>query len=218
MKQTENSYGSISTARTSFYSGWNDWAVPDKVFPLTEGFTEQKPDFITEDEINTEVSRGGSYSDSRLAAYVFFHNHTDRKERQDYLKNAFGIGGGGYMEKDVWHDGKGLRIKRTYHKEYAKEFLNWNQVERRMNQLIDSDRLLFPEDKAKFPEYERYVLSRNVDTLFAYAPELRPYVAEMFWRRLEKSPPDAGRYRKDRYAALCDGREVTVHVPLRSWV
>lgn len=168
-------------------------AVPDKVFPLTEGFTEQKPDFITEDEINTEVSRGGSYSDSRLAAYVFFHNHTDRKERQDYLKNAFGIGGGGYMEKDVWHDGKGLRIKRTYHKEYAKEFLNWNQVERRMNQLIDSDRLLFPEDKAKFPEYERYVLSRNVDTLFAYAPELRPYVAESFgegWKKVRRMLDD----------------------------
>lgn len=51
--------------------GWNDWAVPDKVFPLTEGFTEQKPDFITEDEINTEVSRGGSYSDSRLAPMCF---------------------------------------------------------------------------------------------------------------------------------------------------
>lgn len=150
-------------------------AVPDKVFPLSEGFTEQKPDFITEDEINSEVSRGGSYSDSRLDTYVFFHNHSDRKERQDYLKDSFGIGGHGYLEKDVWHDSKGFQIKRTYHKEYAREFLNWNQVERRINQLMDSDRFLSPEDKAKFPEYERHVLARNVDTFFAYAPELRPY-------------------------------------------
>lgn len=170
-------------------------AVPDKVFPLTEGFTEQKPDFITEDEINTEVSRGGSYSDSRLATYVFFHNHTDRKERQEYLKNAFGIGGSGYMEKDVWHDSKGLRIKRTYHKEYAKEFLNWNQVERRINQLMDADRYLSPEDKAKFPEYERHVLARNVDTFFAYAPELRPYVSEGFgegWKEVRRMLDDTG--------------------------
>lgn len=169
--------------------------MPDKVFPLTEGFTEQKPDFITEDEINTEVSRGGSYSDSRLATYVFFHNHTDRKERQEYLKNAFGIGGSGYMEKDVWHDSKGLRIKRTYHKEYAKEFLNWNQVERRINQLMDADRYLSPEDKAKFPEYERHVLARNVDTFFAYAPELRPYVSEGFgegWKEVRRMLDDTG--------------------------
>ena len=168
-------------------------AVPDKVFPLTEGFTEQKPDFITEDEINSEVSWGGSYSDSRLAAYVFFHNHTDRKERQDYLKDSFGTGGHGYLEKNVWYDGKGFQIKRTYHKEYAQVFLNWNQVERRMNQLIDSDRLLSPEDKVKFPEYERYVLCRNVDTLFAYAPELRPYVAESFgegWKKVRRMLDD----------------------------
>lgn len=84
-------------------------------------------------------------------------------------------------------DEKGFQIKRTYHKEYAQVFLNWNQVERRINQLIDSDRLLSPEDKAKFPEYGRYVLSRNVDTLFAYAPELRPYVPEGFgegWKKV----------------------------------
>lgn len=169
------------------------FAIPKKVFPLTEGFTEQKPDFITEDEINSEVSWGGSYSDSRLAAYVFFHNHTDRKERQDYLKDSFGTGGHGYLEKNVWYDSKGFQIKRRYHKEYAQVFLNWNQVERRINHLIDSDRLLSPEDKAKFPEYERYVLCRNVDTLFAYALELRPYVAESFgegWKKVRRMLDD----------------------------
>ena len=62
-----------------------------------------------------------------------------------------------------------------------------------MNQLIDSDRLLSPEDKVKFPEYERYVLCRNVDTLFAYAPELRPYVAESFgvgWKKVRRMLDD----------------------------
>ena len=64
-----------------------------KVFPLTEGFKEERPAFITEDEINEAVAPGGSYSDSRLAAYVFFQNHPDRKERQEYLQESFGTGG-----------------------------------------------------------------------------------------------------------------------------
>ena len=184
-------------------------AVPDKVFPLTEGFTEQKPDFITEDEINIEASRGGSYSDSRLATYVFFHNHTDRKERQDHLKKSFGDGGYGYLEKDVWHDSKGLRIKRTYHKEYAKEFLNWNQVERRINQLMEADRYLSPEDKAKFPEYERHVLAQNIDSFFCYAPELRPYVSEGFgdgWKEVRRMLDDTGEV-DALLSAMADGSQ-----------
>lgn len=85
--------------------------IPAEVFPLDGQFKEERPTFITEDEINEVLAPGGGYSDSKLAAYVFFQNHTDRKERQDYLKESFGTGGSGSSIRDTWHDAKGMKIK-----------------------------------------------------------------------------------------------------------
>ena len=156
--------------------------IPTEVFPLDEHFKEERPTFITEDEINEVLAPGGSYSDSKLATYVFFQNHTDRKERQDYLKEAFGTGGSGSSVRDTWHDAKGMKIKRSYEKPYAETSLNWNQAERRIHQLMESGRFLTPDDKARFPEYERFILSRDVDSFFYYAAkDQRPYQVEGFF-------------------------------------
>lgn len=153
-----------------------------EIFPLDKQFREESPTFITEDEINEVLAPGGSYSDSKLAAYVFFQNHTDRKERQDYLKEAFGTGGSGSSILDTWHDAKGMKIKRSYGKPYAETSLNWNQAERRIHQLMGSGRFLTSDDKARFPEYERFILSRDVDSFFHYAAkDQRPYQVEGFF-------------------------------------
>lgn len=147
-----------------------------KVFPLTEGFKEEHPTFITEDEINEAIAPGGSYSDSKLAAYVFFRNHTDREERQAYLKKSFGTGGSGSSIRDTWYDAKGVRLKRTFEKPYAEIFLNWNQVERRIHKLMETGHFLTLIEKDRFPEYEKFILSRDVNAFFYYgAKEQRPY-------------------------------------------
>lgn len=93
--------------------------IPAEVFPLDGQFKVERPTFITEDEINEVLAPGGGYSDSKLAAYVFFQNHTDRKERQDYLKESFGTGGSGSSIRDTWHDAKGMKIKRSYERRLA---------------------------------------------------------------------------------------------------
>ena len=161
-----------------------------KVFPLTEGFREERPAFITEDEVNEAIAPGGSYSDSKLAAYVFFRNHPDRKERQEYLKESFGIGGGGSLIRDTWHDAKGFKLKRTFEEPYAQIMLNWNQVERRMDRMMETGRFLTPEDQARFPEYEKFILSRDVNAFFYYgAKGQRPYEEPDFgkgWETVRK--------------------------------
>ena len=161
-----------------------------KVFPLTEGFKEERPAFITEDEIDEAVAPGGSYSDSKLAAYVFFQNHPDRKERQEYLKESFGTGGAGRLTQDTWHDAKGFKLKRTFEEPYAEIALNWNQVERRIDKLMGAGRFLTPDDQARFPEYEKFILSRDVNAFFYYgAKEQRPYEEPDFgkgWETVRK--------------------------------
>ncbi len=160
------------------------------VFPLTEGFQEERPTFITEDEIDEAVAPGGSYSDSRLAAYVFFQNHPDRKERQEYLKESFGTGGAGRLTQDTWHDAKGFKLKRTFEEPYAEIALNWNQVERRIDKLMGAGRFLTPDDQARFPEYEKFILSRDVNAFFYYgAKEQQPYEEPDFgkgWETVRK--------------------------------
>lgn len=65
---------------------------------------------------------------------------------------------------------------------YAETSLNWNQAERHIHQLMESGRFLTPDDKARFPEYERFILSRDVDSFFHYAAkEQRPYQVEGFF-------------------------------------
>ena len=173
--------------------------LPAREFPLSADFKEERPSFITEDEINAVLAPGGSYSDSKLATYVFFENHPDRKQRQDHLKESFGTGGGGSSIRDTWHDAKGMKIKRSYGKQYAETFLNWNQAERRISQMMESDRYLTSEDRARFPEYERHILSRNVDTFFYYiAKEQRPYQSDMFdgWKQVRKMLDDPAQMEK----------------------
>ena len=148
-------------------------------FPLVKEFKEKRPDFITEDEIDRIVGRGGNYSESRLDTYVFFHNHRETQERKNYLKEAFGTGGSGSLIQDIWHDAKGLKIQRSYGKQYAEVFLNWNQVERRIHRMMEKDRFLSKEDREYFPAYEKKVLSRRIDVFFHYAAkENRPYKLE----------------------------------------
>ena len=52
--------------------------------------------FITQDEIDMVLRHGVTRtgSDYRLDIYAFFRSHSDLKEREKYLKDKYGIGGG----------------------------------------------------------------------------------------------------------------------------
>ena len=59
-------------------------------FTAAEGYDHQRRLYISTDEIDN-LLRGGKRSvDYRLAVYSFYRNHTDRKEREDFLKHYHG--------------------------------------------------------------------------------------------------------------------------------
>ena len=39
------------------------------------------------------LARGGSFADGRLAIYSFYLQHEDTKERTNFIKEQYGIGG-----------------------------------------------------------------------------------------------------------------------------
>ena len=148
---------------------FQQFAKPYQNFAARDGFhwNEYKK-FITEDEINAYFTRGSNYSDSRLAIYSFFLNHEDKKERADFLKDHYGIGGSSHAlcgadDSHEDHDSRGIALERgPYGNPDASVHLNWNQAAGRIDQLIRDSEYLKPADYSRMPAYERERMAMRV--------------------------------------------------------
>ena len=114
--------------------------------------------FITDDEINATIAkRYSGVQDGQFRIYSFFTQEHTTKEKEDFLKHEYGIGGGnnsvsGNFHSWEEHDGKGLRLQKPDCKEIQ---LRWNQVTKRIENLIKNGRYLSPEDLQKYEERKR---------------------------------------------------------------
>ena len=59
-------------------------------FTAAEGYDPQRRFFISGDEIDNLLRGGKGNTDYRLAVYSFYRNHTERKERENFLKHYHG--------------------------------------------------------------------------------------------------------------------------------
>lgn len=128
----------------------------------TNGLPER---FITQDEIDMVLRHGASRtgSDYRLDIYAFFRSHSDLKEREKYLKDKYGIGGGSGGNDNTSYDAKGFSFSHgAIGKPYAKVDMSWTAVARRIDTLIVQNRFLTDEDRAYMPEYERRHLAITI--------------------------------------------------------
>ena len=146
-------------------------AQPARQFPAGPAFQPVKVSFITQDEVDAMVSVYPGGTEYRLSTSSYFARHSDRKERQDFLKQRFGTGGTGSIIRDIAHDSKGMKLGRSDGGKYDTVTLRWAQVEKRVAELIAADRFLTEEDKQQIPGYTKNVLARRIDLLFSYAPK-----------------------------------------------
>ena len=168
---------------------FQQFAKPYQDYAAREGFhwNEYKK-FITEDEINAYFTRGSNYSDSRLAIYSFFLNHEDKKERTDFLKEHYGIGGSSHAlcgadDSHEDHDGRGIALERgSYGNPYASVHLNWNQAAGRIDQLIRDSEYLKPADYSRMPVYEREWMAMRVMGFYHHLPNEveRPFPQDLY--------------------------------------
>ena len=168
---------------------FHQFAKPYQNYSARDGFhwNEYKK-FITEDEINAYFTRGSNYSDSRLAIYSFFLNHEDKKERADFLKDHYGIGGSSHAlcgadDSHEDHDGRGISLERgSYGNPDASVHLNWNQAAGRIDQLIRDSEYLKPADYSRMPAYERERMAMRVMGFYHHLPNdvERPYPQDLY--------------------------------------
>ena len=114
--------------------------------------------FITQDEIDSVLRRGGNVAGGRNRIYEFFMEHHDEKEAADFLKHEYGDGGctpgiQGSDLSDEWHDAKGIRLsKGQISNPSLRTLVKWKQAALRTRQLIRMDDFLSPEELEKYEE------------------------------------------------------------------
>ena len=152
------------------------------LFTAAEGYDPQRRFFISGDEIDN-LLRGGKHStDYRLAVYSFYRNHSDRKEREGFLKHYHGEYSGYSSGNDdvTYQLSKGVHFSHgSITEPYAKVELKWNAVEKRVSAMIAQGRFLSDDDRAAMPQYEKHQLAQNIRAFFENVPQeqahLYPY-------------------------------------------
>ena len=147
-------------------------------FTAAEGYAPQRRFFISGDEIDNLLRGGKRSTDYRLAVYSFYRNHTERKERENFLKHYHGeyTGHSGGNDDVTYQLSKGVSFSHgSITAPYAKVELKWNAVEKRVSAMIAQGRFLTDEDRAAMPQYEKHQLARNIRAFFENVPQEQPH-------------------------------------------
>lgn len=113
---------------------------------------------IPQDAVDEILRRGSGVEGGKYRITRFFAGHQDSKERADFLKHEYGIGGMypalGKISED--HDGKGIKLVRGRLTGPDVELLlSWAKVQRRIGELLEADRYLNNAEKARLAEPEK---------------------------------------------------------------
>ena len=129
-------------------------SLPRRTFSSEMAEVPSVKQFITEDEIDAAMTGGSSFAGGKGRIFAFFQEpHTD-KEKVDFLKHEYGIGGRSHALSNAAHsgedhDGKGLHYKK---RDCPDIHLNWEKVAKRITSLIQKGRYLTEQEQA---EYEK---------------------------------------------------------------
>ncbi len=163
----------------------------DEVIPYQarDGFVwKEHQMFITQDEIDSFLARGGPYSKDRLKTYSFYLLNENEKSRTDFVKEKYGANKRIHALPDVDdfyvnYDRKGLLLARgDDNSPYASISLSWKKVANRISYLIRNDQFLQAEDYVHMPEYEREQMANKILSFYARLPEGidKPFTNDFF--------------------------------------
>ena len=114
--------------------------------------------FITQDEVDKELTSGSGIQGGKFRIYEFFTEPHTPKEKEDFLKQEYGTGGrshalSGADNSTQMHDAKGIVYSRRDGDD--KLHLNWSKVTKRVDYLISTDRYITTEEKIRLEEIQR---------------------------------------------------------------
>ena len=132
-----------------------DLFLSREIVPQTQAELPPQAPFITEDEVDAALAtRGSGFEGGRARIYRYFLETHTAKEKADFLKNEYGIGGSshalsGASHSGAEHDSKGIRYKKDGCESVT---LSWSRVAARVDALVINGRFLTTEERAQLAE------------------------------------------------------------------
>ena len=150
-----------------------DLSLPRTTFTSQSTEVPSVKQFISEDEIDAAMTRDSGFEGGKGRVFTFFQEpHTD-KEKVDFLKHEYGIGGhshalSGAMKSDESHDGKGLHYKKDGCPDVH---FTWEKVAKRITDLIQKGRYLTEQEQAEYDKIQAEKALAEEDALQAQQPD-----------------------------------------------
>ena len=170
--------------------GLSELNLPRKEYSSVLTEIPEITQFITDDEINATIAkRYSGVQDGQLRIYEFFSQEHTAKEKEDFLRDEYGIGGGNNAISNNFHswissESKGLSFEKPG---CQKVQLKWNQVSKRIETLVKNDRYLSPEDMLKYQEKKKAEAIKKSND----APEKTGHPVVDEYNALKEANPDS---------------------------
>lgn len=163
------------------WQGLKDISAERRVYPEgPAGFAEPQG-FITEDEISEALAGGSSVEGGKGRIYAFFTADHTMKEKADFLKQEYGIGGrshalSGADHSSEEHSAKGIKLTKGG---CTPVELNWTKVAERITSLIRKDRYFTQEQKDAYERmHDEPEISEAEESVSEQAAASKPVTAD----------------------------------------
>ena len=128
--------------------------ISDKDVPTIFDFTQEM--------IDLTLQEGSHFSEGKFRIYRQMTTSLSTKDNIDFLKHEYGIGGASsaYRNSEIGidYDAKGIKLHLGYGENRQEKLLSWSEVEKRIKQLVMTDRYLNPK------EFDEYLVWLENDT------------------------------------------------------
>lgn len=168
-----------------------DLQIPRKEFIANADFKFEPRFFITEDEKDRLLTTGSGIEGGKFRIEKFFKAEHTAKEKADFLKNEYGIGGLGRSGFNTWHDAKGLKFtKDALSSSDCEVLMKWGEIAKRIDVLIAEDKYI---TQSEIDEYirdaKRTVESHKIESEYdkAVVEHAKKILAE-YGAEIDKSP------------------------------
>ncbi|WRR95121.1 helicase-related protein [Sinanaerobacter sp. ZZT-01] len=114
---------------------------------------------------------GGGREKSRLRIFAKYQKGKSEQENITFLKNEYEIGGKGFIldgqSISVWYDEKGMRFSHGHAARFeAMRMLSWEEIEKRVHNLILSGSYMTKGEMAQVEGYEKKSLASKIYSFF----------------------------------------------------
>ena len=145
--------------------------LPIRTFTTERTEMPAPSSFITEDEIAHTLGAGSQIAGGKERIARFFAEGHTQKEKTDFLKKEYGIGGrshalSGSTHSSEWHDGRGIRLQKA---DCVDVELSWANVVKRIDRLTEQGHFFEvpevmqnPEEESEYPDEEEAPESEEI--------------------------------------------------------